>query len=134
MTVHLQKTGPSVTDTPQAGKVALSFFFGLMEKWGCSAAEQKVLLGSIGNTTYHKYKSLPEVRLSHDLMERISYLMGIHKSLRIIFSSQAENAYRWVTKPNQAAPFNGQSALQFMLSGRMTELADVRRYLDGVRG
>lgn len=124
----------SVTDTPQAGKVALAFFFGLMEKWGCSTAEQKVLLGSVGNTTYHKYKSLPEVRLSHDLMERISYLMGIHKSLRIIFSNKVDNAYQWVGKPNQAAPFNGQSALQFMLSGRMTELSDVRRYLDGVRG
>ncbi len=123
-----------VTDTPQAGKVALTFFFGLMEKWGCSTSEQKVLLGSVANSTYHKYKSLPEVRLSHDLMERISYLMGIHKSLRIIFSNHVDNAYSWVNKPNTAAPFNGQSALQFMLSGRMIELADVRRYLDGVRG
>jgi hypothetical protein len=120
------------TDTPQAGKVALAFFFGLMDKWGCSVAEQNVLLGSVGNTTYHKYKSLPEVRLSHDLMERISYLMGIHKSLQIIFSNRVQNAYHWVRKPNQAAPFNGQSALQFMLSGRMTELSDVRRYLDRV--
>ena len=117
-----------------AGKVALTFFFGLMEKWGCSVSEQKVLLGSVGNTTYHKYKSLPEVRLSHDLMERISYLMGIHKSLSIIFSNQLDNAYQWVSKPNMAAPFNGQSALQFMLSGRMTELSDVRRYLDAVPG
>jgi hypothetical protein len=124
----------TVTDTPKAGQVALTFFFGLMEKWGCSPAEQKVLLGYVGNTTYHKYKGLPEVRLSHDLMERISYLMGIHKSLRIIFSNHMESTYQWVSKPNQAAPFNGQSALQFMLSGRMTELADVRRYLDGVRG
>ncbi|WP_339410192.1 MbcA/ParS/Xre antitoxin family protein [Pseudomonas sp. EA_35y_Pfl2_R5] len=120
----------AATDTPYAGKVALSFFFSLMDKWGCSAAEQKVLLGSVGNTTYHKFKSLPEVNLSHDLMERISYLMGIHKSLRVIFSNQVENAYDWISKPNQATPFNGQSALQFMLSGRMAELSDVRRYLD----
>lgn len=121
----------AIIDSAQAGKVALTFFFGLMAKWGCSTAEQKVLLGSVGNTTYHKYKSLPEVRLSHDLMERISYLMGIHKSLRIIFSNQVENAYEWVSKPNQASPFNGQSALQFILSGRMTELSDVRRHLEG---
>ncbi len=119
----------TTTNTPQAGKVALTFFFGLMEKWGCSAAEQKALLGTVGNTTYHKYKSLPEVRLSHDLMERISYLMGIHKSLRIIFSNQEESADHWVGKPNQAAPFNGQSAMQLMLSGCITELADVHRYL-----
>ena len=121
-----------ITDTPQAGKAPLSFFFGLMEKWGCSTTEQKVLLGSVGNTTYHKYKSLPEVHLNHNLMERISYLMGIHKALRIIFNNHHDRAYQWVSKPNQAAPFNGQSALQFMLSGRMTERADVRRYLDSV--
>lgn len=122
-----------ITETPQAGKVALTFFFGLMDKWGCSPSEQMVLLGSVSTTTYHNFKSLPEVRLSHDLIERISYLMGIHNSLCIIFSNQLENAYRWVSKPNQAAPFNGQSALQFMLSGSTTELADVRRYLDGIR-
>lgn len=120
-------------NTPQAGKVALTFFFSLMEKWGCSESEQKVLLGSAGNTTYHKYKGLPEVRLADDLMERISYLMGIHKSLRVIFSNQQDNAYQWVRKPNMAAPFNGNSALQLMLSGGMTELSDVRRYLEGIR-
>lgn len=123
-----------ITDTPKAGQVALTFFFGLMDKWGCSTSEQKNLLGSVSITTYYKYKSLPEIRLSHDLMERISHLMGIHKSLRIIFSNQTDAVYQWVSKPNSAAPFNGQSALQFMLSGRMTELSDVRRYLDGVRG
>jgi hypothetical protein len=119
----------SITDTPQAGRVALTFFFGLMEKWRCSAAEQKILLGSVSNDDYHTYKNLPEIRLSHDLMERISYLMGIHKSLQIIFSNQTENAYLWVGKPNKVDPFNGQSALQLMLSGRTDELVAVRRYL-----
>lgn len=131
MTNHLEGSCVAI-DTPRAGKVALVFFFRLMDKWGCSVAEQKVLLGSVGTTTYLKYKSLPDVCLSHDLMERISYLMGIHKSLRIIYSNQGENTYQWVSKPNRAAPFNGQSALQFMLSGRITELSDVRRYLDRV--
>ena len=30
--------------------------------------------------------------------------------------------------------FNGQSALGYMLAGQVVDLADVRRYLDGVRG
>lgn len=50
----------AATDTPLAGKVALTFFFNLMEKSGCSEDEQKVLLGGIGNDAYHKYKSSPE--------------------------------------------------------------------------
>lgn len=120
-------------DTPQAGRIALTFFFGLMDKWGCTESEQRVLLGSISSATYSEYKYLPALRLPLDLMTRISYLMGIHKSLRILFSSHIDSAYHWVRKPNQAAPFNGQSALQFMLSGHIAELANVRRYLDLVR-
>lgn len=130
-------TAHSVThdlDTPEAGRVALKFFFNLMEHWGCTAEEQRALLGSIGNTTFYKYKQLPNVRLPHDMLERISYLMGIHKALSIIFSNNKDRVYKWVSSPNTAAPFNGQTALKYMLVGRVMDIADVRRYLDGVRG
>ncbi|MDH4612526.1 MbcA/ParS/Xre antitoxin family protein [Pseudomonas sp. BN102] len=118
----------------EAGRVALKFFFNLMDKWGCNKEQQRTLLGSIGNTTYFSYKKLPSVRLPHDTLERISYLMGIHKSLRILFSNHEERAYVWVHKANSAAPFNGRSALEYMLGGQVVDVADVRRYLDGVRG
>ena len=124
----------TVKDSSEAGRVALTFFFKLMAHWGCNKDQQCTLLGAIGSTTYFKYKKLPPVRLPHDTLERISYLMGIHKSLRILFSNQPERAYDWVHKPNTAAPFNGQSALTYMLGGQVVDLADVRRYLDGVRG
>ena len=117
-----------------AGRVALKFFFTLMDKWGCTKEQQRTLLGSIGNTTYFSYKKLPSVRLPHDTLERISYLMGIHKALRILFSNHEARAYEWVHKPNSAAPFNGRSALEYMLGGQVVDVADVRRYLDGVRG
>ncbi|WLH13095.1 MbcA/ParS/Xre antitoxin family protein [Pseudomonas hefeiensis] len=122
-------------DSPDAGRVALKFFFNLMALWGCSVEQQRTLLGKVGNTTFYKYKQLPEnVRLPHDTLERISYLMGIHKALSIIFSNSRDRAYQWVNSPNTAAPFNGQSALAYMLAGRVVDIADVRRYLDGVRG
>lgn len=122
------------TASPEAGRVALKFFFNVMELWGCTPTQQRILLGGIGNTTYHKYKKLPGVRLPHDTLERISYLMGIHKALRILFSGHPEKAYEWVCKANAAPPFNGQSALEYMLHGRVVDLADTRRYLDSVRG
>ena len=122
-------------DTAEAGRVALKFFFNLMERWGCSAEQQRTLLGKVGNTTFYKYKHLPpNVRLPRDTLERISYLMGIHKALSIIFSNSRERVYKWVNSPNTAAPFNGQTALDYMLVGRVVDIADVRRYLDGVRG
>jgi hypothetical protein len=122
-------------DSPDAGRIALKFFFNLMELWGCSVEQQRTLLGKVGNTTFYKYKQLPSnVRLPRDTLERISYLMGIHKALSIIFSNSRDRAYQWVSSPNTAAPFNGQSALSYMLAGRVVDIADVRRYLDGVRG
>ncbi|WP_445571016.1 MbcA/ParS/Xre antitoxin family protein [Pseudomonas sp. E102] len=122
-------------DSPDAGRVALKFFFNLMELWSCSVEQQRTLLGKVGNTTFYKYKQLPEnVRLPRDTLERISYLMGIHKALSIIFSNSRDRVYQWVSSPNAAAPFNGQSALSYMLAGRVVDIADVRRYLDGVRG
>ena len=104
-------------DSPDAGRVALKFFFNLMALWGCSVEQQRTLLGKVGNTTFYKYKQLPEnVRLPRDTLERISYLMGIHKALSIIFSNSRDRAYQWVSSPNTAAPFNGQSALSYMLT------------------
>lgn len=134
MPVALHHPEPALDlDSTKAGQVALKFFFNLMEKWNCSVEEQMTLLGSIGRSTLYKYRQLPEVRLPRDTMERVSYLMGIHKSLRILFGDKA-STYEWIKKANSEAPFNGNSALQLMLAGGVVDLADVRRYLDGVRG
>ena len=120
-------------ESAKAGQVALKFFFNLMDKWNCTLEQQMVLLGSIGRSTLYKYRQLPEVRLPRDTLERVSYLMGIHKSLRILFGDKP-STYEWIKKANSEAPFNGNSALQMMLAGGVVDLADVRHYLDGVRG
>ena len=134
MSVAMQHNAPVFDpDSAKAGQVSLKFFFNLMEKWNCTLEQQMVLLGSIGRSTLYKYRQLPEVRLPRDTMERVSYLMGIHKSLRILFGDKP-STYEWVKKSNSEAPFNGNSALQLMLAGGVVDLADVRRYLDGVRG
>ena len=72
-------------------------------------------------------------RLSADTVERISYVIGIYKALRILLPT-AEAAHAWVRKPNAAYAFGGKSALERMLGGRVVDLVDVRRYLDAERG
>jgi hypothetical protein len=133
MTLQALQTQPDLS-SGDAGRVALTFFFNLMNLWQCPVDQQRVLLGSVSNSTYFNWKKLPSIRLPRDTLERISYLMGVHKDLRILFSNQPERAYEWVHRANAAAPFNGRSALDYMLAGRVIDLADVRRYLDGVRG
>jgi len=49
----------------------------------------------------------------------------------VVFSSP-ENVYGWVSRKN--TDFNGQSPLERMLGGDMTDLAYVRQYLDALRG
>ena len=117
----------------KTGQVALKGFFKIASEWGLKAQQQRVLLGDIPTSTYNKYKKLPPIALPKDMLDRISYVMGIYKALRILFPTH-DQAVNWVSKSNTAYPFNGRSALSFMLDGHLTDLADVRRYLDWQRG
>ena len=104
--------------------------FVLFGHWRVSDAEGRVLLGRPSARTYARWKSGSIAKLPHDTARRLAYLMGIHKALRLLFKAP-ERGYHWVRKPNLA--FGGQSALTRMLAGDVTDLAAVRRYLDGER-
>ncbi len=53
-----------------------------------------------------------------------------HVALRHMFTAP-EPGYAWIKRPNTA--FGGHSALDKMLQGAPTDLADVRRYLEAER-
>ena len=71
------------------------------------------------------------IKLGKDTLERLSYLAGIYKAVQLLFSDPVQWK-NWVRKPNR--DFGGTSALERMLGGRIVDLVDVRRYLDGWRG
>ena len=118
---------------------ALLNFFGITEEWGLSSKEQMTLLGNPAKSSFYRMKEFAEgksnkpVRLSQDTLERVSYIMGIYKALNILLPNP-KRAAEWVRKPNTAPLFNGGTALDIMLKGRVTDLSDVRRFLDGERG
>jgi hypothetical protein len=120
-------------DPEELGSTALTAFFNITAGWELSANDERVLLGSPPRSTFFKWKSERSAKLPADTLERISYVMGIYKALRILLPT-AEAANAWVRKPNTAAPFGGKSALDRMRGGRVMDLADVRRYLDAERG
>jgi hypothetical protein len=124
------KTGEEQDKALTRGYVALKAFFKITEDWGLSNAEQRVLLGDLKEPTFYKYKKLPQVRLNRDLLERISFVLGIRKALTILFPTK-EQADAWVRKPNK--DFGDTSALDAMLCGSTTDLYRVRRYLDSWR-
>lgn len=128
---HTAPVQAGITDRETG--VMLRAFFNLADRWQLSDSEARILLGQPSPRTYSRWKTNgPDVsRISHDMRQRLSILMGIHTALRYIFR-EPERGYLWIRKPNQA--FGGQPALQRMLAGELTDLVAVRSYLDAERG
>jgi Protein of unknown function (DUF2384) len=102
----------------------------LFRLWGVNDDQAATLL-DLTPRTFARWKTGQLGRMGRDGKARLSNLMGIHKALRIVFSD-ASRGYGWVKAPNEA--FGGRSALDVMLSGELTDLMRVRRYLDAERG
>ncbi len=117
----------------ELGGPALRAFFGLAEQWKLRVTDQRKLLGDPPESTFYKWKRERDAAPGRDVIERISYLLGIWKALQILFPDTTQ-ADAWLHKPNQAALFGGHSALQRMLSGNVADLYVVRQYLDAQRG
>lgn len=115
------------------GGPALRAFFALAERWKLRVTEQRTLLGDPPESTYFKWKKQQDGAPSRDVIERISYLLGIWKDLQILFPDPAQ-ADAWLRKPNDASLFGGRPALDRMLSGNVADLYVVRQYLDAQRG
>lgn len=111
----------------------LRAFFRIAALWRLGVEEQITLLGTPARSTYFKWKKEGAEALPRDVLERISYVLGIYKALQVLLPDERA-ADAWVRAPNDAAPFGGRSALERMLSGQVADLYEVRRYLDAERG
>lgn len=121
-------------DPKRVASAALQVFFSLSNRWGLQAKEERILLGDPAESTFFNWKADKSAsKLSRDTLDRISYLMGIQKALNILLPT-SRAADEWIKKPNNAPLFGGDTALNRMLGGSLTDLADVRRYLDAQRG
>ena len=111
----------------------LRAFAEIARRWELSVDEQLRLLGEPARSTFFAWRKNPQgAVLPRDTLERLSNLLGIYKSLQILFPDE-RNADAWLRKPNSAPGFGGQSALQRMLAGNVSDLNLVRRYLDSAR-
>lgn len=115
------------------GGAGLRAFANIAEAWELTVAEQLTLLGIASRSTFFKWRRERNPRLPRDTLERLSYLLGIYKSLQILLPDPLI-ADAWIRKSNTAAPFGGRSALERMLSGQVADLYVVRQYLDAQRG
>ncbi|WP_096739401.1 MbcA/ParS/Xre antitoxin family protein [Pseudoalteromonas atlantica] len=111
----------------ETAKIALKTYFNIMKEWDVSESKQLILLGRPDEFTFERWKRGSVTTLTSDVLERISYVLGIYKNLGVLFSQRAQ-ANEWLNKPNEA--FNGSTALNCMLLGTIGNLREVRYYLD----
>jgi hypothetical protein len=106
----------------------------LFELWEITTADQLELLGlSVKSRSllarYAKGAALPEGR---DTLDRVGWLLAIHKALRLLYPQNPEIRYSWVSRRNEA--FENLRPLDVMKEQGIIGLARVSRYLDYYRG
>jgi hypothetical protein len=110
---------------------ALRGFFGIMALWEADNSHARAILGHPAERTFYKWRAGEVGTVPTDVIRRIGYVSGIWKALQILYSDHAQ-ADSWVRRPNRY--FGGQSPLERMSAGDVTDLAAVRQYLDAARG
>lgn len=105
----------------------------LLDHWSLTPAEQAEVLGlSAGSrSTLARYRAGEPFADSRDLLDRARHLLGIHKSLRLLFPHDRDLAYRWMTAPNRRL---GARPVDIVIGHGFEGLLAVRRYLDFQRG
>ena len=99
---------PAMRDLSQP---ALKAFFNICEKWGLTSDQARILLGRPARSTYCRWKRDRTGALSNDVLKRISHILGIYRTLNILFAAPAQ-ADGWVKRANAATLFAGSSALE----------------------
>jgi hypothetical protein len=113
---------------------AMKALFKIVDRWNVSDEDARVLLGGVSNGSYYQLKANPgnTKTLDQDRLERISYLIGIFKSLNILYSQRL--ADQWMQLPNTNPIFAGRTPLDYILGGGQRAMDTVRRLLDARRG
>ena len=120
-------------DLTEHAAAALRTFFRIADAWALTPTDARLLLGTPPSSTYYKWRAGDVRHVPRDLIERLSYILGIYKALQILLPVP-DVADGWITRANDAPLFAGRSALDLMRSGNVADLYLVRQYLDAQRG
>ncbi|MFI4885869.1 MAG: antitoxin Xre/MbcA/ParS toxin-binding domain-containing protein [Steroidobacterales bacterium] len=131
----LEETAPPEADLRSSdarGRLA-RMVIRLFEHWGLSTPEQSGLLGlsTSNRASIARYRAGEPLADNRDLLDRVSCLLGIHKTLRIIFPQNRDLVYRWMSTFNRRL---GQRPVDLVLERGFEGLIALRRYLEVERG
>jgi len=123
----------AVPNSREARERLAAMVIRLLDHWKLSAAEQAEVLGlsAASRSTLARYRGGAPLADTRDLLDRAGHLLGIHKSLRLLFPHDRDLAYRWMTQPNRRL---GTRPVDVIVERGFEGLLAVRRYLDFQRG
>jgi hypothetical protein len=104
----------------------------LFKHWDLKIEEQCNLLGGISPQQLHKFKNGKAHISGRDTLERVGNLLGIHKSLRILYPYNKSVVYQWIKAKNKK--LHNLSPLEIMLSEGYIGIAQIRKLSDHMRG
>lgn len=126
------QTFSSAEDRERLKVTAITAIKNLAHEWKLTRDETARLL-ALSVSTWDRMITHPEkASLNQDHMTRISILIGIFKSLHLLFADDMAN--RWPRLKNSGPVFNDHTPIEIMLEGGIPTMLEVRRHLDALRG
>lgn len=126
---------PVSLDTLESRQKLAQMIIRLFNHWHINTATQLNLLGlsQTSRAVLAKYaKGTAPVAKDRDTLDRIGWLLAIHKSLRLLYPYNETLRYGWVARKNGV--FNDRCPLDIMQENGLLGIAQVARYLDFLRG
>lgn len=105
-------------------QLALKGFFGIAKRWRLSRPQAMNLLGLTATSTYANWKNCKTSTIPRDTIERISYLLKIDETLRLVFVSD-EAILDWLVGACLDNRFGGMAPLDKMLKGNVVDVYQV---------
>lgn len=102
----------------------------LFDRWNLSSEDQAFLLGlAPGNlVALVCYREGVPIGTTRDQYDRVGHLLGIHKSLRLLFPGNRDVMYGWMKMRNRA--FGGMAPVDAVREYGFLGLLMVRTYLE----
>jgi hypothetical protein len=106
----------------------------LFDLWELDTVTQALLLGLSEGTraTVARYRKGQPMSDQRDVLERVGNLLGIHKSLQLLYPHNPEMRNSWVKARNRL--LDNRTPLEVMVEHGLPGIVTVRSFTDWMRG
>ncbi|MCG8670888.1 MAG: hypothetical protein MI867_15865, partial [Pseudomonadales bacterium] len=106
--------------------LALKGFFTIAKRWQLTRPQAMNLLGLTATSTYANWKNCKTSTIPRDTIERISYLLKIDETLKLLHGSDIE-ILEWLQAPHKA--FKDLAPMDKMLQGNVVDIYQVYDFM-----